>query len=332
MEKTTKYGLFIILVVILLAGLLILNNGTNKTGLLIQDNEINKVKIGYLPLTASLPLFVAVEQGYFDDENVQVELIRFESSNLIMDSIIKGNLDGSGSVAYSTLFTIEEKSPNQFKIIDSNGETLENFVSFIIVKNLSEISEIKDLKGKQIITGPGLAGRAITETFLNKIGLTLDEVELIQVKYSLVPSTFIGSGADAVFIWEPYATIILNKNVGEVLVEGPRPKYVLNPYPASADTLSFDFIENHPDLTERYIRAIDKAVDFIRKNPDETKKILVKYTSLSEDIASKTSLYNYWKNDEINIDEIQNLADLMVKIHLLEKRVNVEKMTYKIGV
>ncbi len=331
MDKKKKYALsitFIFLVALVTVPFILDSGGTGEA---VRENRVNEVHIGYLPITASLPLFVAKEKGYFDSQDIEVELVKFESSNLIMDSIIKGELEGSGSVAFNTLFAIEEKFPNQMEVIDSNGETTENFASFVIVKNLSEISEPKNLKGKTLVTGPGLAGRAITETFLGRIGLTLDDVNLIQVKYSLVPSTFIEGSSDAVFIWEPYATIILEKNTGKILVKGPRPKYVLNPYPASASTLSSKFIVENPGVSKRYVLAMDNAVDFIKENPDEARKILIQYTSLSEEIAMKSKLYNYWKNSETNAKgEVQAFADLVFQLGLIKTEVDVGDMIYKI--
>jgi NitT/TauT family transport system substrate-binding protein len=50
-----------------------------------------KVKIGYLPLTISLPTFVAVEKGLFEQEGVKVELVPFESGTMIMDALMTGS-------------------------------------------------------------------------------------------------------------------------------------------------------------------------------------------------------------------------------------------------
>lgn len=47
-----------------------------------------KVKIGYLRIVNSLPTFVAVEKGLFDQEGLKVELVPFESGTLIIDALV----------------------------------------------------------------------------------------------------------------------------------------------------------------------------------------------------------------------------------------------------
>ena len=58
-----------------------------------------KVKIGYLPLTISLPTFVAAEKGLFEQAGLKAELTRFESGTLIVGALVAGRIDADCSSA-----------------------------------------------------------------------------------------------------------------------------------------------------------------------------------------------------------------------------------------
>ncbi|HLD06911.1 MAG TPA: ABC transporter substrate-binding protein [Candidatus Nanoarchaeia archaeon] len=275
-----------------------------------KQEEQKVVRIGYLPITASLPLFVAQENGYFLEEGLNVELVKAETSNIIMESLVSGKLDLTSSVAYSTLFPIESTDPGNFIIFSGVSETGDTFANFLLVKRDSDIRSILDLKGKRIVTRSGAAMKTYTSLVLEKFGLTLSDVVLQQVSPSLLISTFNSPEVDAIYDVEPAMTIILESGNGKILEENPRVKYVLNPFPVAGSVFSAKFVENNPSTAEKIAKITDKAIDYINQNPEEAKQILTKYTPLTSDIASKTRLYKFDKLAEIDKESVQKLTDI----------------------
>jgi ABC-type nitrate/sulfonate/bicarbonate transport system substrate-binding protein len=76
---------------------------------------------------------------------------------------------------------------------------------------------------------------------------------------------------DALSTVEPFPTIAANKNIGTVLLENPRVKHIMEPFPSVATPLSADFLKQHPKAAKAYLLAYRDAVDFIRKNPEQAK-------------------------------------------------------------
>jgi len=320
MNKLAALGILVIVLAVILSA------SFNFTGYVISTNT---VRVGYLPISASLPLFVALDNGYFEQEGLKVDAVRFESSNPIMDSLLLGKLDATGGVSSTTMLLIEEKQLGNFKVAGLQGETSERTASCLIVRMGSGIKGIRDLSSKKLLTGPGLAGKSIVEVFLKSVNMTLSDINLAQMEYSLVVPAFLAGNGDAVFIWEPECTVVMERagNTSELLIDGPRPKFVIDPYISSGNLMSTDFTGNYPKLAAKFVKAMDRAVDFIEKDEAGSKRILGKYTALDEETALKTKLYVYWKSGEM-FGDLQRFADLMLDAKMLKTSIDVTTLSY----
>ena len=315
MTKTAKWFLVILVFFALIAIGIFFSYLTQK--------EIYNVKIGYLPITVSLPLFVALENGYFDDVDLNVTPIKFSNSNLIMESLVGESLDATSGVAYSTLLALESQQAGNFKVYSGSRETEKNFVNFLIVKNDSAVKKISDLKGKKIIIRTGIANKIYVSLILKEFNLTLDDIQLQQVDPSLIVQTFNSPAVDAVLDVEPAMTIILEEGLGRVLIENPRVKYVLNPFHNAGTVFSAKFLNEQPTNAKKIIAATNKAIDFIEENPQEAKLIMAKYLLLDKRIASKSNIYDFEKISEIDINDVQKLADIAYEKGEIIKKINV---------
>ena len=80
-----------------------------------------KIAIGFWPVASGLPLFVAVEKGYFQEAGLEVEAVKFANPNQVAEALIAGRLQGTGNgVASGALGLAEITSPGLFKILTSN--------------------------------------------------------------------------------------------------------------------------------------------------------------------------------------------------------------------
>jgi NitT/TauT family transport system substrate-binding protein len=292
-----------------------------------RARKLEEVKIGYMPYTSNLPLFVALEKGFFKNEGLEVKTIKFGSSKEAMDALLTGKIDAEGTIGLSTLFAIEAASPGQIKFYLPCVETKNKFANYLLVRKDSSISTVKDLKGKRIGTYTGTTQLLFLKLLLQKLGLDPEkDVKIIQVSPQLEIEAFSAGQFDALFTIEPAATIAMEKGIGKPLLRNPRCEYIISPFPAGAFPFSTNFLREDPDKAKRIYRAIDKAVDFIKTHEDEAKRLVPKYTGLEETIALKTGLYEWWKMDEIKIEPMQKLADLLFEYKDIPAKIDVSKM------
>lgn len=284
----------------------------------VVPTEKVAVRIGHLALVQ--PIFVAQEKGYLAEAGLDVQLQKFSNANLIMEALSRGEIDGVGTIAYSTLFAFENSSPDKFRIYHGASETKDTGFSALIVKKNSGITSPEQLKGKKIVMRSGLSSKSQGEVVIKAIGLDIKDVEFIQVESSLLISVFAKDEISAFLDIQPFATMIVQKGLGEVLIVSPRAKYVLNPYPLAGAVLSREFIAKNPDVAKKFKSAIEKAIEFIRTNETEARKIFQKYLELEENIAINMPLAKFEKVSEVDREAVAKLADYEVEHKILDKK------------
>ena len=74
------------------------------------NTEQTNVTIGYSALRISLPVFVAYENDYFEDEGLNVKLERYETAQPLMEALVSGEVDIAGYTALPITFNCMLKS------------------------------------------------------------------------------------------------------------------------------------------------------------------------------------------------------------------------------
>ncbi|RZL12025.1 MAG: ABC transporter substrate-binding protein, partial [Rubrivivax sp.] len=80
-----------------------------------------KILIGYWPIASGLPLYTALERGFFKEAGLNVEGVKFASAQQVAEAMIAGRTHGSANgTASAALGLAEIVSPGLYKIICSN--------------------------------------------------------------------------------------------------------------------------------------------------------------------------------------------------------------------
>lgn len=323
-----KIIIFSSIAILILISLFFIFKTSNESlvGSAIFFNEKNSVNVGYLPLLINLPLYVALEEGYFENYGIKVNAIEANSPNDVLNAILSSKLDGAGFLATPILYLSEERNAGEIKIFTTGDETQENFVSAIIIKKDSNIKEINDLKDQNIGVYQGAVQVLFLKSMILGMGLDIDDINIIEISPTLQTQALQSGQFEILSTVEPFNTIAVERGIGKVLIENPRVKYILNPFPSVATPLSQRFIKNHLYLAKNYILALNDAIDFINNNPEEAKKHLVKYTPITDDIVHKVNILRFNKFGEENITNMQEFADYMYNNDLLNSKIEVESM------
>ena len=324
MKKSIAIGALAAAIIIVLAIAIISISPTGQVTLADQP----AARFGYRQNVAYLPFFVALEKGYFDYEGVKVEAVLFESSNQTIDALVAGRID----VAISNIpvvLTLESKSPGMIKLFTMDELDRKDFYDYILVKKDSGINSWQDLEGKKAGIWLGSTAKLLYTKIFRAENLD-GKVEVVEMKPELLIQALESGSVDAIFLLEPDATIALEKGVGRVLDESLFAKYVMNPMPAAGAFFSTGFAKKNPGQAAKIAAAIHKAIDFINEKPKEAKKIISKYTPISEDIAVKINTEKYSKLSSAGIERFQELADLLYTGGFLDSAVDTSNMFYEI--
>lgn len=290
-----------------------------------DQGNLTRIRIGYLNHTSSLPVFVASERGMFTAAGIRVELIKFGSSRQQMDGLLTGNLDGTGGVGLPIIASVESKSPGNLKAYLIGVETGEDYSNYLLVRKDVEFDNIQSLKGKTIGTYTGSAPLMYLRLFLRRMGLNPDtDVKIRQVEVNLQVGALQQKQFDALYTIEPEATIAMQQGIARSMIDNPRARYIMDPFPATANVLSASFVSQHPDLAEKLMAACEEAAHYAHEHRREALNILAKFTGMDTTIAQKSRLFQWWDRERVDATQVQKMIDLLHEYKELDRPVSMD--------
>lgn len=286
-------------------------NNKQKKGQI--ENKPLKVKVGYLNMVSSLTHFVAIEKGFYKEQNLEVVGNPVKTSNLIAQELVSGHIDIGIELAITPILKQLEKSPNTVKIFSTSNITTENGFDAILVKNSSNINSLEDLSGKKVGGFPGSTAKvSLLQLFRTKFP-KLTQPTFIQLTPNLHIQSLETGDIDALFAYEPVLSTGKVKHSFKQIfpsVYGTQ----FTPNPIGVGAVNQKWLEGNSEIAKLFFKAIDKSLDFINNNPKEAKTILAKATKIDENIAQNMNLMPLSKSNEIDITNLDKYLLLLQQL------------------
>jgi len=214
------------------------------------------------------PLYVALERGEFEKRGLEVELIPPADPNDPPKLVAAGRADLA--ISYQPQLHLQVAAGLPLMRI---GTLVATPLSSLVVLADSPIKSISDLKGRKVGFSVGGFEDALLGAMLDKHGLTLDDVELINVNFSLSPSLMSGQ-VDAVI--GAYRNFELN----QMDLEGrPGRAFYLEEegVPAYDELIVVAKRENASDpRISAFIDALEAATQYMINHPDAAWELFIK--------------------------------------------------------
>ncbi|WP_170326166.1 ABC transporter substrate-binding protein [Ruegeria arenilitoris] len=211
------------------------------------------------------PIIVAQENGYFADEGLEVEIIPPADPSAPPRLVAAGQADLAVSYQPQLHLQIHEGLP-----LKRVGTLVATPLNCLLVLEDGPIETLADLKDKKV--GFSVAGveEAVLSAMLNNHDVALDDIEMINVNFSLSPSLMSGQ-VDAVI------GAFRNFELNQMDIEGVAgrcfyieeegvPPYDELIYVANPETMDADKVA-------RFLAATEKATQFIVNNPEKSWEI-----------------------------------------------------------
>jgi len=311
-------GIFVILVFAAVLALITPNNKSIE----ITENKWPILRVGYLPIAATLPLFVAIEEGYFEEVGIEIKLVRMSSSNEIVNAATADRIDAF-IAASNAVFDAGHVSGKRHLVYAVNpySDISNHVTDHLIVRKGSGIKTLSELKGRKIASFPGSVNRIFTELILQKHGVPVGSYDYIELLPKDWQPALQSGTVDAISALEPVATQIINDGIGVSIFQGFYAD-LMPDVPLSAHWISRDFYNRaDPKQLSAFLNTFEKAIKFSRKN--EAKKYLVKYANVREDILEDVNL-NDWKGlSEIDTKTFQDYIDILADNGALQAKVDI---------
>jgi aliphatic sulfonates family ABC transporter substrate-binding protein len=248
----------VLMVLVLVAGLLS-GCGSKASEESAEENVTIRIAV---QKSIAIP-YLAEALGYYEDEftedNINVELVEFSLGPEVIEAVASGEIDIGflGDVpAFSGLL-----NGGDYKIV-ARWESDNS--SYLITRDDANINSLEDLKGKKLSYAFGSTQTALVYSYLEAAGLTENDLEIINLSLADSVTSIVNGDVDAAIVDELRATQAVEKGGVSKLMNSEGYKLFVSPIIATNE-----FTSEHPDLTSRVLKVIEKAAEYSEQNPDD---------------------------------------------------------------
>ena len=268
------------------------------------------------------PLYVALEKGYFKEQGLEVELIAPSNPNDPPKLVAAGKADIAVSYQHQHQMQVDQGLP-----LVRIATLIATPLNSLVVLEEGKITSIKDLKRKTIGYSVGGFETALLKVMLENEGLTLNDVKLVNVNFSLSPSLFTGQ-ADAVI------GAFRNFELNQMAIEKrPGRAFLVEEYGVpSYDELIL--VANRKGLVDpklrKFVDAVEKGVQYLINHPEESWKLFVSHGRESLDdelnrLAWKDTLPRFaLRPGALDQNRYNRFAEFLLKEKIVAKAPKLE--------
>lgn len=276
------------------------------------------------------PMYVAIEEGYFAEEGIDLELVTGFGADKTMTAVLSGEADIGFMGSEASIYTYNEGATDY---VVNFAQLTQRAGNFLVARE--EMSDFKweDLKGSYVLGGrKGGMPQMVFEYILKENGINPEtDLEINQsIDFGSTAAAFADSEADYTVEFEPHATSLEAEGKGYVVASlGEDSGYV--PYTAFCAKQSF--IKENEETIQGFTNALQKGMDYVNSHtPKEIAEVIqpqFKETDLDTIVTIITRYYEQdtWKSDLIFEEEsFELLQDILDSAGELKKRAPYEDL------
>ncbi len=287
-----------------------------------KNDNMNSIKIAEVTHSVFYaPLYVAIEEGYFNEENIDIKLILTPGADKVSAAVLSGDVQIGFAGAESAIYVYEKNEKDYLQIF--SGLTKRDG-QFILGRKDKKDFSLKDLYGKEILVGRSSGMPALN--FLNALKNEEIDKNKIKINYNIdfasLSGAFIGNTGDYVNLFEPTALKLENEGYGYVLQSIG---LLSGEMPYTTFYARKSYIENNKEIIKSFTKAINKGLEFVKNNDEMkiAKSIYKQFPDLSlNDLSTIVKRYkdadSFLDSSYIEEKLLVNLENLLIDNNLLK--------------
>lgn len=289
---------------------------SSPSGTADGGSELEQIEVGVIPIVDVAPIYLGVEEGLFEKEGLELTLTLAQGGAAIVPAITSGQMDFGFSNVTSMIVARSKGLPLKMVAAGANttGNVEDDFAA-VMTKPDSGIDEVADLVGKKVgvNTLNNISDSTISEA-VKQAGGDPAGVDFVEMPFPDMVGQLAKGNVDAIAAVEPFVTI----------AEGDGNERVFSNYAEPVEDLtvavyftSDQYVQQNPETTEKFVRAMKASLEFADANPDRVREILPTYTSLEPNVIEKLTLPKF--PTEVNADSIEEVARISLDRGLIDE-------------
>ena len=277
------------------------------------------------------PQYVAIEEGYFKDEGLDLTLVTGFGADKTMTAVISGEADIGFMGAEASVYAYQEGATDA---VVNFAQLTQRAGNFLVAREEMPDFKWEDLKDKKVLGGrKGGMPEMVFEYILRKNGLdpqkdlTIDQ----SIDFGSTAAAFTGdTSADFTVEFEPSATALEKEGAGYVVASlGVDSGYV----PYTSYSAKTSYMEKNPEIIQKFTNALQKGMEYVQSHtPEEIAEVIAPQfaeTDLDTVTAIVKRYYDQdtWKSNLIfEKESFELLEDILEDSGELSERVSYENL------
>jgi NitT/TauT family transport system substrate-binding protein len=288
------------------------------------NQQTTKIKVAVLPTMDVVPLYLAMDSGYFKQEGLEVEPITAASGADCVTKLVSGEVQIAFS-SWTPFFVAKSKNVADIKLVADATAAAPGY-AVVVVKPDSPLTGIKDLGGKRVaITAKNTISHLLVEAQLKAAGVDYNSVQFVEIAFPQMSKALTDGQIDAAFLVEPFLRQAIKQINARPLFDalgGSMADLPLTGYGAKSE-----FVNGNRSALEAFQRALKKATDQANSDRSKVEPVLQKVGKVDAATAHETTLIEFVSS--LDPTKIQRVVDLMVEFKALDKGFAVSEMIQK---
>lgn len=304
---------------------LMLFSGVILSGCLSSAPVMKTVTVAYQPTTANGPLYIAKDEGFFAKQGIDVEFLKTQSPAAALPLLISGDVAVSTGPLKIGLLNALIKGEHVRIVADKGRVTQGSCTAYALMvrKDLFDkgiVTNVSDLKGRKI------AVRDSDYDLYHALAvgnLSKDDVETVDMDFTMIIPAFKNGAIDAGLVAEPYLTEALNNDTAIVLLpsEDFIPQWPLPLYYGPA------ILDKDPELGRRFMVAYLQGVKQYNEGKTERNlAIMGNYTHLDRDLLNQSCWYPIAADGYLPPQPVRMYVDWMYATNKTSKNLNDDQL------
>lgn len=279
--------------------------------------ETTTVSIAYLPITHALPVFELKDELEESNSNLQVELVKYGSWPELLEALNTGKVDGASVLV--ELAMKSKESGNDLKLA-----ALGHRDGNVIVANES-IQTVADLKGKTFaIPHRQSSHNILMNLALQEAGLTADDVNVVELAPTEMPSALTTGQIDAYCVAEPFGAKGVSLGKGHVLKTSEE---LWQDSLCCGLVLNGNFLANNEEVAEELVASYKDAGDHL--DSESAFSVAKAYLGQEDDILNTSLQWISYNDLTVEKDTYESLTEKMVEFGLTENPPTYEEFVFQ---
>ena len=277
------------------------------------------------------PQYVAIEEGYFKDEGLDLTLVTGFGADKTMTAVISGEADIGFMGAEASVYAYQEGATDP---VVNFAQLTQRAGNFLVAREEMPDFKWEDLKDKKILGGrKGGMPEMVFEYILRKNGLDPQKDLMIDqsIDFGSTAAAFSGdTSSDFTVEFEPSATALEKEGAGYVVASlGVDSGYV----PYTSYSAKTSYMEKNPEIIQKFTDALQKGMEYVQTHtPEEIAKVIAPQFAETDLDTVTTIVKRYydqdtWKSNLIfEKESFELLEDILEDAGELKERVSYENL------